>query len=120
MTKKIVIIEDEVILAEALNERLTNNGYDVFVAHDGEKGLEKIRTEKPDLLILDILLPGINGYEVMQKLKDEKIDIPILVISNSGQQVEIEQIKELGADDFIVKVDFTLQDVEEKVKNLIG
>lgn len=120
MAKKIIIIEDELILAEALKERLTHAGYDIDVAYNGENGLEKIRIEKPDLLILDILLPGINGYEVMEKLRDEKIDVPILVISNSGQQVEIKQLKELGVKDFIIKVDFSLQDVEDKVKSLIG
>lgn len=120
MAKKIIIIEDELILAEALKERLTHAGYDVDVAYNGENGLEMVRDEKPDLLILDILLPGIDGYEVMEKLRDEKINIPVLVISNSGQSVEIKRIKELGARDFIVKVDFSLQDVEDKVKKLIG
>lgn len=119
-SKKIIIIEDELILAEALKERLTNSGYDIFVAYNGEDGLDRIKKNKPDLLILDILLPGINGYDVMRKLQEEKIDIPILVVSNSGQPVEIEKSREMGVIDFIVKVDFSLEDVERKVKGIIG
>jgi len=118
--KKIVIIEDELILAEALKERLSNTGYDVFVAYNGEDGLERIRKNIPDLLILDILLPGINGYDVMRKLKESDIKVPILVVSNSGQPVEIEKSQEMGVRDFIVKVDFSLDDVEKKVRSIIG
>lgn len=120
MAKKILIIEDELILAEALKERLGHVGYDVDVAYNGEDGLEKIIANKPDLLILDILLPGINGYDVMKRLNDDNVDVPVLVISNSGQPVEIEEIKKMGVEDFIVKVDFSLQDVEDKVKKIIG
>jgi DNA-binding response OmpR family regulator len=120
MGKKILIIEDELILAEALKERLKNKGYLVETVYDGESGLEKIRKSKPDLLILDILLPGINGYEVMEKIRNEKIALPILVVSNSGQPVETEKARNLGANDFIIKVNFSLDDVEKRVKNLIG
>lgn len=120
MAKNILIIEDEIILAEALKEKLTNVGYEVEAVYDGESGLEKIRIKKPDLLILDILLPGINGYEVMENLKKENISLPILIVSNSGQPVEIERAKELGANDFIVKVTFSLQNVAEKVQKIIG
>ena len=120
MAKKILIIEDEIILIEALKEKLTNSGYEVRAVYDGETGLEMIKKEKPDLLVLDILLPGINGYEVMERLKEEKISLPILVVSNSGQPVEIEKAKELGANDFIIKAAFSLENIEEKVKKLIG
>jgi len=120
MAKKILIIEDEIILLEALKEKLTNIGYEVEAVYDGEAGLEIIKEKKPDLLVLDILLPGINGYEVMERLKKENISLPILVVSNSGQPVEIEKAKELGANDFIIKAAFSLENIEEKVKKLIG
>lgn len=120
MAKKILIIEDEIVLAEALKEKLTNIGYEVEVVFDGESGFEKIKERKPDLLILDILLPGINGYEVMEKLKKESISLPILIVSNSGQPVELDRAKELGANDFIVKIVFSLKEVAEKVKKIIG
>lgn len=120
MAKKILIIEDELILAEALKEKLTNIGYETEAVYDGESGLQKIKEKKPDLLILDILLPGINGYQVLEQLKKESITLPILVVSNSGQPVEIEKAKLWGVNDFVIKVNFSLKDVEEKVKNLIG
>lgn len=119
MAKKILIIEDEIILLEALKEKLTNAGYEVYAVYDGEAGLEMIKEKKPDLLVLDILLPGINGYEVMEKLKKENISLPILIVSNSGQPVEIEKAKELGANDFIIKAAFSLQDVENKIRKLL-
>lgn len=119
MAKRILIIEDELIIAEALKEKLTHLGYEVEVVYDGESGLEKIKEKKPDLLVLDILLPGLNGYEIMERLNKENISLLILVVSNSGQLVEIERAKKLGANDFVVKATFSLQDVEDKVKKLI-
>lgn len=119
MNKKILIIEDEIILIEAIRERLARFGYDIETAYDGEKGLANIKAQKPDLLILDLLLPGIDGYEVLERLKKEKINLPIIIISNSGQKVEIEKAKELGASDFIVKVNFSLDDVEKRVRNIL-
>ena len=70
--KKIIIIEDEMILADALKEKLTSTGYETEVAYDGESGLKKIEQGEPDLLILDILLPGVDGYQVLEKLKKVK------------------------------------------------
>ncbi|MAG12304.1 response regulator [bacterium] len=118
--KKIIIIEDEIILADALKEKLTDTGYETEVAYDGESGLEKIEQGKPDLLILDILLPGINGYQVLERLQKEEVSFPILIVSNSGQVVDIEKAKKLGAADFIVKATLSLADIEDKVKKLIG
>ena len=116
--KKIIIIEDEEVLLNLLQRRLTQEGYQVEIAKDGQEGLKKIREEKPDLILLDIIMPIMGGFEVMEELsKDKKLKkIPIVIISNSGQPVEIDRAKELGAKDWLIKTDFEPQEVIDKVK----
>lgn len=119
--KKILLIEDEKIIVELLEKKLIQEGYQVVVARDGDKGLEKIREEKPDLILLDIVMPQRDGFQVMEELRDDKElnSIPIVIISNSGQPVELDRAKELGADDWLIKTEFDPAEVLEKVeKNL--
>ena len=122
MKKKILFIEDEEILLTLLQKKLTNEGYEVFIARDGKQGLKKIREELPDLVLLDILMPKMSGFEVMEEMnKDAKIKkIPVIVISNSGQPLEIDRIRGLGAKDWLIKTQFNPQEVVEKVKKQIG
>jgi len=122
MKKKILIIEDEEILLNLLQKKLTNEGYDISIARDGEEGLLKMKEIKPNLILLDIVMPKLGGFEVMEKmLKDEKLkDIPVIIISNSGQPVEIERAKELGVKDWLIKTEFDPQEVIDKVVKVIG
>jgi len=116
--KKIIIIEDEETLLNLLDKKLNQEGYEVIVARDGEEGLEKIKSNKPDLILLDIVMPKMGGFEVMEILrKDEELKkIPIIIISNSGQPVELDRAKELGVVDWLIKTDFDPQEVVDKVK----
>jgi len=118
MEKKIILIEDEEIVLNLLQKKLTLEGYDVSVARDGEDGLKKMKETKPDLVLLDIIMPKKGGFEVMEEMqKDETLkDIPIIVISNSGQPVEIDKAQKLGAKDWLIKTEFDPQEVLEKVK----
>ncbi len=120
--KKVLIIEDEEELIDLLQKKLIQEGYEVEIARDGEEGLAKIRSGKPDLILLDIVMPKLGGFEVLEVTsKDESIkSIPIIVISNSGQPVEINRAIELGVKDYLIKVDFTPKEVLEKVKKQIG
>src|SRR3989338_4338560 len=104
----ILIIEDDAVLLAALTEKLQFSGYRVSAAGDGAIGLDLIRTEKPDLILLDILLPKKNGFEILADIKDdgEISKIPVIVISNSGQPVEIKKLLELGVKDYLVKAEF--------------
>jgi CheY-like chemotaxis protein len=122
MAKKILIVEDEEILLELLEKRLTQEGYQIAIAKDGLEGLERIKEDIPDLILLDIVMPRMGGFEMMKELqKDEKFSqIPIIIISNSGQPVEIDLAQKLGARDWLVKTDFEPQEVIEKVVNQIG
>lgn len=113
---KILLIEDEVSLVELLSAKLKKEGYDLETALDGESGFAKITKFNPDLILLDIVMPKMDGYEVLQKMKEEKIKIPVIIISNSGQPVEIEKTSKLGAVDHLIKTEFSANDVLEKVK----
>jgi len=122
MAKKILIIEDEKVLLELLASRMKKEGYNVEVAHDGEDGMKKIRDYRPDLILLDIVMPKKDGLEVMEELAadSELKKIPVIIVSNSGQPVEIEHIKKLGAKDWLVKTEFDPKEVVDKVVAQIG
>jgi len=122
MPKEILIIEDEKILLELLQKKLAQKGYEVRIAEDGIVGLEKIREKKPDLILLDVIMPKMGGFEVMKELQKEEAfsKIPIIIISNSGQPVELDLAQKLGAKDWLIKTDFDPQEVIEKVIKQIG
>lgn len=120
--KKITLIEDEVILRELLENKLTKNGYNVEVAVDGEEGLNKLKEDPPALILLDIVMPKMDGFELMEIISklDNLKGVPIIVVSNSGQPVDIERAQELGAVDWIVKTEFDPQEVVDMVEKQIG
>lgn len=117
---KILIIEDEHSLVDLLVAKLKKVGYDVDFAYDGEEGYEMINKVNPDLILLDIVMPKMDGYEVLEKLNEDKKKIPVIIISNSGQPVEIEKTKKLGAVDHLIKTEFSPHDVISKVKDCLG
>ncbi len=114
---KILIVEDEQQLADVLTTKLKNEGYDVKCEYDGEAGLKTIHSWSPDLILLDIMMPKVDGYGVLEDMKKKELEIPVIIISNSGQPVEIEKTKQLGAVDHLIKTDFSPTDVITKVKN---
>jgi CheY-like chemotaxis protein len=122
MPKKILIIEDEEILMNLLQRKLTQEGYEVSIARDGDEGLKSMKEVPPDLILLDILMPRMGGIEVMEAMqKDDGLkNIPVVIISNSGQLVEIDKAQRLGAKDWLIKTEFDPQEVVEKVKKQIG
>ena len=119
---KILLIEDEELIIRLLSKKLAAIGYDVSLAMDGREGLEKIKQIVPDLILLDIVMPRMGGFEVMAEMKkDEKIaNIPVIIISNSGQPLELEKAKELGAADWLVKTEFDPKEVAEKIQKYIN
>ena len=122
MAKKILIIEDEEIIYSLLQKKLAEEGYKVSIATNGVEGLVKMKEANPDLVLLDIIMPEKGGFEVMEEMqRDESLrGIPVVVISNSGQPVELDRAKELGAKDWLIKTEFDPQEVIEKVKKQIG
>jgi DNA-binding response OmpR family regulator len=122
MAEKILIIEDDVFLGDVLLRKLQNENFETELVRDGALGLKRIKEFKPDLVLLDIILPTMNGYEVLeQKLKDESIaKTPVIIISNSGQPVEISHVLALGVKDYLVKAQFDPEEVVNKVKQQLG
>ena len=122
MSKKILIVEDEHILRSLLAGKLREEDFEVIEAIDAKEGLEKLKEEKIDLVLLDLVLPGIDGYEFLKRVKrDQELeDIPIMVLSNLGQQEEIKKALDLGARDYLIKSNFSLEEITEKVKNILG
>lgn len=121
--KKIFIVEDDNVLRDVLVEKLSKSGYVVESAEDGEVALQKLHAGlAPDLILLDILMPKKNGMEVMEETSADPVlkNIPIVIISNSGQPVEIERAKALGAKDFLIKAIFDPSEVLEKVRIILG
>jgi len=122
MAKKILIVEDEEIMLGLLQKKLTTEGYEISVARDGEEGMRAMKEVKPNLILLDIIMPKMGGFEVMEKMnKDKELKkIPVIVISNSGQPVEIDKAQKLGAKDWLIKTEFDPQEVIDKVVKQIG
>ena len=119
---KIAIIEDDAILRDILANKLSQEGYAVTGAADGEVAMEVIRKEVPDLVLLDMLLPKKSGIEILTEMRaDEKLkNIAVIAISNTGEMGEINKAKELGIKDFLIKAVFDSGDVVKKVKATLG
>jgi DNA-binding response OmpR family regulator len=115
--KKILIIEDEKNMIEGLKFNLEARDYTVIAAFDGETGLMKASEERPDLVILDLMLPGINGYEVCKRLKEKKPELPIIMLTAKSQESDIVTGLELGADDYITKP-FSILEVLARINAL--
>jgi DNA-binding response OmpR family regulator len=105
MAKKILIVDDDPIILRLLASRLKNSGYDVVNAIDGESGLKKAIAKKPDLVLLDIIMPGLNGFEVCKRLKenDKTKDIPVIMLTALAGEKDLSKSLEEGADCFITK-----------------
>jgi len=117
---RILIIEDEPTHLEVMKAKLEREGYDVLIATDGATGYKMIKDNPPNLVLLDIVLPQMDGFMVLEKLRSEKIDVPVVVISNSGQPVEVDRALALGAKDYLVKAEFSPADVLSKVEKNIN
>ncbi len=120
--KKILVVEDDKFLNDLLSKHFTKEGFHFDLAADGESAIKRAEENKPDLILLDLLLPSIDGYEVLKKLKENPSlsSIPVIVLSNLGQKDEIDKALGLGATDFLVKAKFDLFDIVSKVKHTLG
>lgn len=118
--KKIVLADDEQFIAIAYKDGLTRAGYQVVVAHDGEEALVAIRATAPDLILLDLIMPKKNGFDVLKELKADPSlqQIPVMVLSNLSQATDAAEAKKLGALDFIIKSDISLQDLVARINTV--
>ncbi len=121
MAKRILVVDDEVQLVEMVKIRLEANGYNVLAAYDGQEALDKARKEKPDLIVLDLMLPKLDGYKVCRMIKfdDKYKNIPIILFSARAQESDKEMGIQVGADAYITKP-FEPKVLLSKIKELLG
>lgn len=121
MKKNILIVEDDEFFRDLLKKKLLSLGFNILEAANGEDGVEQTKQKKPDLIILDLLLPNIDGFEVLSKVKanaDTSL-IPIIIVSNLGQQEDVERGLKLGAADYLIKSQFDIESIVAKIKGVI-
>lgn len=119
MVKKIIIVEDEKSMLRALTSKLRSEGLQVENASDANEFFHKIGKESFDLVILDLMLPGVSGFEILERLKNENVKTPVIVASNLSQEEDKEKVKKLGALDYIVKSDTSLIEIVKKIKSFL-
>ena len=120
--KTILLIEDDKFLAGMYQTKLELEGFEVKLAADGKQGLKMIKSEKPALVLLDIILPEITGFEILKKIKKDikTKNIPVILLTNLGQKDDVSKGLELGAVDYLIKAHFMPSEVVEKIKKLLG
>lgn len=118
MNEKILVVDDEPSIQKAIAEALRMEDFVVFTAADGEQAMELVKQNKPDLILLDLILPGKNGFEVLKEIKSfgEFSKIPIIILSNLGDEEEIRQGMRMGAADYLIKADYDLHEVVAIIK----
>ena len=116
--KKILVIEDDPAISTGLIENLQQEHYKVISADDGERGYSKAKKESPDLIILDIMLPSKNGYEICQDLRKEKVATPIIMLTGKGEEADKVLGLELGADDYVTKP-FSIRELLARVRAVL-
>lgn len=119
--KKIILVEDDAFLRSLMLTKLQKEGFNVTEAFDGEDGLKKVTELKPVLVLLDLILPGMNGFDVLQQIKSnpDTSHIRVIILSNLGSRTDVEKGLKLGAYDFMIKAHFTPEEIVEKVRNAL-
>lgn len=120
--KTILIIEDDVFFRTVISKEFETEGFNVMEAANSVEVFKLLENTTPDFILLDILLPGMNGYEILEKIKADKktLNIPVIMLSNLGQRDEIEKAKNLGAEDFMIKVNFVPEEIVQRVKEVLN
>lgn len=118
--KQILIVEDDRPMARALELKLNNSGFAARAVNDGEEALMELEKNKYDLMLLDLVMPKLDGFGVMSALRTKKIKIPIIVSSNLSQESDVVRAKSLGAVDYFIKSDTPISEVVTHVKKILG
>jgi DNA-binding response OmpR family regulator len=120
MAKKILIIEDDKSMARALEFKLTRAGFEVKSTGNGEDGLAILASENFSLILLDLIMPKVDGFKVLETLKERQNKTPIIVLSNLSQDQDEKHVLELGAEEFLIKSNTPISKIAERVKNKLG
>jgi DNA-binding response OmpR family regulator len=119
---KILVVEDETFLVKIYAVKLKKEGYDVSIANDGEQAVKMASEVQPDLILLDLILPKMNGFEALERMRANPVNksTPVIVLSNLGQEEDIKRAEALGADDYLVKANFSIQDIVAKIRETLS
>jgi DNA-binding response OmpR family regulator len=118
-TKKILIIEDEKTLARALELKLTHSGYTVTTVFNGEDGILALKRESFDVILLDLIMPKMDGFAVLATLKEKRITTPVMILTNLSQEDDVRRTREFGAKEFIIKSNTPIATIVERVVKLL-
>jgi DNA-binding response OmpR family regulator len=118
MKETILVIEDDASISKGLKKNLAFEGYSVFVAPDGERGLELAVDKAPDLIVLDVMMPKMNGFEVLRELRRREIDVPVIMLTAKGEEMDKVRGLDLGADDYVTKP-FGLQELLARIQAVL-
>jgi DNA-binding response OmpR family regulator len=119
---KVLLVEDDEMLHTMYTQKFTKEGYEVASAYNGAEGVAAAETSKPDVILLDIIMPKMDGFVALKKLKKNDMTkaIPVILLTNLGQEEDIRKGRELGATDYFIKANHTPQEVVDKVKEVMG
>lgn len=119
---KIVLVEDDLFMSGILTKHLIGEGFAVVLMADGDQAFDHIAVERPDIVLLDIVLPGRSGFDILQKLKqvESTKSIPVLILSNLGSKEEIQRGIDLGAEGYLIKANSTIEEITEKVRGILS
>jgi DNA-binding response OmpR family regulator len=122
MAYRILIVEDDDFLRSLAVTKLTAEGFAMEVAASGDEGLNKALTTPPDLMILDLMLPQVSGFEILEKVRANEATkkLKVIVFSNLGEEADIKKCLDLGVSEYLVKANFTLDELAEKIKTALG
>jgi len=122
--KKILLVEDDAFLSDILSEKLRKEGFDIDFATDGIEAVKKIEEISPSLVLLDIILPSIDGLEVLKRIRSHENrviqDLPVIMLSNLGQKEDSKKAFALGANEYLVKANFTTEEIIEKINKQLN
>ncbi|OGI17814.1 MAG: hypothetical protein A3J63_03385 [Candidatus Moranbacteria bacterium RIFCSPHIGHO2_02_FULL_40_12b] len=119
--KKILLVEDDVFVSDVYQTKLKQEGFEVISAENGSEAMKKLETVVPDIILLDIIMPYMDGKEVLARLKESEKwkNIPVIILTNLSQRDDVEEILQKGADDYLIKSHFTPSEVVEKIKAVL-
>ncbi len=119
--KKILVVEDDLFLIRAYQIKLEKEGFEVMVATEGTAAMDYLQKDPPDMVMLDLMLPGISGFDVLENIRKNPKwkGVPVIVLTNLGQEQDKKRVEELGVKDYIVKANVKIADVIEKVKGYL-
>jgi len=117
---RVLIVEDEVSMSKALQLKLSHAGFDVEPLYTGQGVIEKLKEKDFDLMLLDLMLPEVHGYEVLEKMKEEGIKTKVMILSNLSQKEDEDKVKALGVDSYFVKSNVSIEDIISKIKDTLS